>query len=148
MAVLEFDLTDPAFRSDPYPTYDHLRTTDPVHYREDRDDWVLTRHADVLSVLRHDRFGHPPLPPAMVEPRAGRPSGLGAGAFRRVHNRQRARHLQLQWMLFHDPPHAHRPAQPVPGLLHPPEDGGVAGDDRSAGRRAGGGRRRAGRRST
>ena len=104
MAVLEFDLNDPAFRSDPYPTYDHLRTTDPVRYREDRDDWVLTRHADVLTVLRHDRFGHQPLPPAMAEPPMGKAVGLGAGAFRRVHVRQRARHLQLQWMLFHDPP--------------------------------------------
>ncbi|MEA2901654.1 MAG: hypothetical protein QOH36_1541 [Actinomycetota bacterium] len=104
MAVLEFNITDPAFRSDPYPTYDHLRATDPVHYRPQRDDWVLTRHADVLRVLRDDRFGHPPLPPDPVGSASGRAIGLGAAVFRRVHDRQRARHLQLQWMLFHDPP--------------------------------------------
>ncbi len=105
MTVPRFDITDPAFRSDPYPTYDDLRTNDPVHYRTERDDWVLTRHADVLTVLRHDHFGHPPMPPPPGPSSGGpRPIGLGAGAFRSAHARQRARHIQLQWMLFHDPP--------------------------------------------
>ncbi|HEX7277448.1 MAG TPA: cytochrome P450, partial [Acidimicrobiales bacterium] len=91
MTVLEFDLANPEFRLDPYPTYDQLRATDPVHFREDRDDWVLTRHADVLAVLRDERFGHAAVPAAAA---AADPEPGPA----------RARHLQLLWMLWHDPP--------------------------------------------
>ena len=104
MTALEFDIADPAFRTDPYPTYAYLRATDPVHYRPQRDDWVLTRHADVLAVLRDERFGHPGAPPGGVAPAAGGAAGLGAAVFRGRQSRQRAGDLQRRWMLFQDPP--------------------------------------------
>lgn len=43
--------SDPAFRADPYPYYDHLRADDPVH-RISPYQVVLTRYADVWSTLR------------------------------------------------------------------------------------------------
>ncbi len=41
----------PDFIADPYPTYDALRTHDPVH-RLGANSWLLTRHADVLALYR------------------------------------------------------------------------------------------------
>jgi hypothetical protein len=41
----------PDFVADPYPTYDALRTHDPVH-RLAPNSWLLTRHADVLALYR------------------------------------------------------------------------------------------------
>jgi cytochrome P450 len=39
---------------DPYPIYARLRRDDPVHWSERNGRWLLTRHADVVSVLRDD----------------------------------------------------------------------------------------------
>ena len=38
--------------ADPYPVYHLLRSADPVHWAEALDGWVLTRYADIVSVLR------------------------------------------------------------------------------------------------
>ena len=46
---------DPAFRADPYPFYERLRSTDPAH-RLDEYTVVVTRHADVSSTLRGPDF--------------------------------------------------------------------------------------------
>ena len=53
--ALKFNPFDPAFHVDPYPTYRHLREQDPVHWSF-LDVWVLTRYAEVRSVLRDSRF--------------------------------------------------------------------------------------------
>lgn len=50
-----WDPLHPAFRTDPYPWYESLRTHDPVH-RVDDYTVVLTRHEDVLSTLRGAEF--------------------------------------------------------------------------------------------
>jgi cytochrome P450 len=50
-----WDPLHPAFRADPYPWYESLRTHDPVH-RVDDYTVVLTRHEDVLSTLRGAEF--------------------------------------------------------------------------------------------
>jgi cytochrome P450 len=47
------DPLDPGHLADPYPGYRRLRTLDPVHRSERFACWILTRHADVLAVLRH-----------------------------------------------------------------------------------------------
>jgi cytochrome P450 len=53
------DVFSPAFKADPYPTYAHLRESAPV-YRVDVDGrrgfWLVTRYADVVSVLKDPRF--------------------------------------------------------------------------------------------
>ena len=52
--VLELDreLTSPALVADPYPTYERLRRTDPVHWCEPWSQWVVTRYEDVLRVTK------------------------------------------------------------------------------------------------
>jgi cytochrome P450 len=42
--------------SDPYPVYSDLRERDPVHRSDALGAWLLTRYADVASVLRDPRF--------------------------------------------------------------------------------------------
>ena len=45
----------PEFRRDPYPFYRRLREADPVHWNPP-GIWVLTRHADAVSMLRSTRM--------------------------------------------------------------------------------------------
>jgi cytochrome P450 len=46
----------PEVLADPYPFYHRLRCRDPVHWDRHRNTWVLTRYADVVSVLADHRF--------------------------------------------------------------------------------------------
>ena len=39
-------------RDDPHPVYRVLREEHPVFYCEDRDLWVISRHADILAALK------------------------------------------------------------------------------------------------
>jgi cytochrome P450 len=45
-------LFGPKMLADPYPYYARLRSTDPVHWADQFGGWVLTRYADVVTVLR------------------------------------------------------------------------------------------------
>ncbi len=56
-APLQFNPRDPGFRINPYPTYDYLRTHHPIYYRPDKKDWLLTRYADIVEVLKNPSFG-------------------------------------------------------------------------------------------
>lgn len=51
-----FNPLSPDFIRDPYPHYERLRTTDPVHVTP-FGQFVTSRHADVGLVLRDRRFG-------------------------------------------------------------------------------------------
>ncbi|UCE87991.1 MAG: cytochrome P450 [Deltaproteobacteria bacterium] len=44
------------FRADPYAVYRRLRERDPIHRSRAAAGWVLSRHADILEVLRDERF--------------------------------------------------------------------------------------------
>ncbi len=46
----------PEMLADPYPTYQQLRESDPVHYSDVVRAWVLTRHSDVALALNDPRF--------------------------------------------------------------------------------------------
>lgn len=46
-------LFTPETLANPYPIYEYLRTTDPVHRDEADGRWIITRYADVVSVLRN-----------------------------------------------------------------------------------------------
>jgi len=50
---VRWDPNDPAFRADPYPTYDRLRSKRPVFLSDRRSELVITRYDDVVRVLRH-----------------------------------------------------------------------------------------------
>src|SRR5437667_4107656 len=46
-----YHLLEPAVVADPYPLYRRLRTEDPVHWDPFLHAWVVTRYADVVTVL-------------------------------------------------------------------------------------------------
>jgi cytochrome P450 len=51
-----FNPLSPDFIRDPYPHYEQLRNTDPMHVNA-HGAFVVSRHAEVSSVLRDKRFG-------------------------------------------------------------------------------------------
>jgi cytochrome P450 len=51
-----FNPLEPDFIRDPYPHYERLRTTDPMH-QTPFNSFVASRHAEVSLVLRDKRFG-------------------------------------------------------------------------------------------
>jgi pimeloyl-[acyl-carrier protein] synthase len=57
---VEFNPMAPEFVADPYPTYQRLRTEDPVH-ESPLGFWVLTRYDDVVATLRDPRFAKEPM---------------------------------------------------------------------------------------
>ncbi|MDF5726721.1 MAG: cytochrome P450 [Rhizonema sp. PD38] len=62
LAVAEafpFNPFDPEFHTDPYPTYNCLRSCEPIHRFKSftgGNEWLLTRFADVKAVLNDSRF--------------------------------------------------------------------------------------------
>jgi cytochrome P450 PksS len=56
------DLASPAFKANPYPFYARLRAEAPVHRMKLSfwlpTVWVVSRYADVLAVLKDDRFSN------------------------------------------------------------------------------------------
>ncbi len=99
--ALEVDFTAPAFRDDPYPTYHQLRREWPVARMQTglRLTWMLSRHADVLTVLRH--------PTASVD-RPGQPKPVPGEPPPDLHPLARAIRALSRVMLFRDPPdHTH-----------------------------------------
>ena len=52
-ASLNVDLLSPAARYDPYPLFETLRRSAPVHYDPRRNIWLVSRRADVVRVLRN-----------------------------------------------------------------------------------------------
>ena len=51
---IDFDPLSPAQRRDPYPVYAEARARAPVFFAERFGFWVVTRHDDVLTVLKDD----------------------------------------------------------------------------------------------
>ena len=51
-----FDPFDPTIVVDPYPYYRRMREQDPIHWNDQIPAWFLTRHRDVVELLRDDRF--------------------------------------------------------------------------------------------
>src|SRR6187399_2629134 len=63
-----FNPLDPEFIRNPYPHYERMRATDPVHLNQ-HGMYVASRHADITLVLRDKRFGKDY--PARMERRYG-----------------------------------------------------------------------------
>ncbi|TXK85113.1 cytochrome P450 [Paenibacillus sp. N3.4] len=58
-SVLPFDVFSQEFKTNPYPVYAHLRDHAPVYRTELPDGqgmWLITRYADVMSVMKDNRF--------------------------------------------------------------------------------------------
>lgn len=50
--TLAYEPFSAAVREDPYPVYAALRDRAPLHFAEEAQAWCVSRHADVVSVLR------------------------------------------------------------------------------------------------
>ena len=91
--MVEFDPSDSAFRTDPFPVYRRLRDEDPVHWSARLKAWVLTRYEDVKRVCLDERMSSDRLRPFFA-------SLPGQEAARMA---ELIRVLTL-WMVFRDPP--------------------------------------------
>ena len=57
-----YRLLDPEVLADPYPLYHRLRTEEPVHWDPFLHAWVVTRYADVVTVLHDFSANRTPTP--------------------------------------------------------------------------------------
>jgi hypothetical protein len=57
-----YHLLDPEVLANPYPLYEQLRTEDPVHWDHYLHAWVVTRYADVVTVLHRFSAERTPTP--------------------------------------------------------------------------------------
>jgi len=83
-------LLDPNILANPYPLYDELRTSDPVHWDPYLHAWVVTRYADVVTVLHGCSAIRSPTPEQLTE--------LGMSELNPIAN------VLVRQMLFRDPP--------------------------------------------
>lgn len=57
--ALKFPSRKPELHASPYKAYQKLRTHNPIFYRPEQEDWLLTRYDDVAEVLQDDVcYGH------------------------------------------------------------------------------------------
>ena len=61
-ALSLYHLFDQAVLANPYPLYHRLRTEDPVHWDPFLHAWVVTRYADVVTVLHRFSANRTPTP--------------------------------------------------------------------------------------
>jgi cytochrome P450 enzyme len=53
--ALDFDLTDPEIKKNPFPTLQRLREEDPVHYVEPMHFWLVSRYEDIRQLFTDPR---------------------------------------------------------------------------------------------
>ncbi len=57
--MLESPVTDidnllrPEYLADPYPVFNHLQTTDPIHWNPQLNGWLVSRYEDVRALLQN-----------------------------------------------------------------------------------------------
>ena len=57
-----YQLLDPDVLANPYPLYARLRTESPVHWDPYLHAWIVTRYADVITVLHRFSANRTPTP--------------------------------------------------------------------------------------
>lgn len=87
-----YQLLDPDVLADPYPLYHQLQADSPVHWDPFLKAWVVTRYADVLTVLSDRRFS------ARRTPTPDDLAALGLDALVPIAQ------VMVRQMLFMDPP--------------------------------------------
>ena len=85
-----YHLLDPEVLANPYPLYHRLRTEDPVHWDPFLHAWVVTRYADVLTVLLRFSADRTPTPEKL--------SAMGLASLNPIAQ------VMIKQMLFMDPP--------------------------------------------
>jgi len=123
---MEFNPRSAAFRANPYPVYDRLRAEDPIHYWQPRGDWILTRYADIVALLKDNRID----PRDGVEQLEGRtepnsqdlqdPQDGQNPLFDRFwHLREESQRLRRHWIIVTNPPQHDRLQKVLnPGFTH------------------------------
>ena len=95
---LPFNPRSPEFRANPYPTYRYLQTHQPIYYRQERKDWVLTRYADIVEVLKNPSFGRSES--GLAELMAANQEPIN----RFLSLRQESQRLMALWLVLRNPP--------------------------------------------
>lgn len=54
--LTQTDFLSPNFYENPYPYYEFLRDTDPIHWDTTLDKWLVTSYEDVSNILRDPNF--------------------------------------------------------------------------------------------
>src|SRR5438874_13209825 len=57
-----YNLLDPETLANPYPLFHRIRTADPVHWDPFLHAWIVTRYADVITVLHDFSANRTPTP--------------------------------------------------------------------------------------
>jgi cytochrome P450 len=89
-ALSLYHLLDPEVLANPYPLYKRLRTEDPVHWDPFLHAWIVTRYADVLTVLLKYSADRTPSPEKLSE--------MGLSVLNPIAQ------VMVRQMLFLDPP--------------------------------------------
>lgn len=87
------DLKHPDFISDPHSVYLGLRTEEPIHWNPSVKGWVVTRYADISTVLKDPRFSVAKLQPFL--------NHVGPSARSKIES---VSAVLADWMVFNDPP--------------------------------------------
>jgi cytochrome P450 len=85
-----YQLLTPEVLANPYPLFQKLRTTDPVHWDAFLHAWVVTRYADVVTVLHEFSADRTPTPERLAS--------MGLGEMGPIAE------VMVKQMLFLDPP--------------------------------------------
>jgi cytochrome P450 len=51
--MTQYDLDSPEFLANPYPVFDRLRSNDPIFWSETNSYWILTRYADIATLIQN-----------------------------------------------------------------------------------------------
>jgi cytochrome P450 len=54
--MTQYDLNSAEFLANPYPVYDQLRKNDPIFWSAENGYWLLTRYADIASLISDNNF--------------------------------------------------------------------------------------------
>ena len=54
--MTQYDLNSAEFLQNPYPVYDQLRASDPIHWSAENGYWIITRYADIVTQVQNDQL--------------------------------------------------------------------------------------------
>ena len=53
---MQYALDSPEFLANPYPIFAQMRSNDPIYWSAESNYWILTRYADIISMVQSDRL--------------------------------------------------------------------------------------------
>ena len=102
---MPFNPRSAAFRANPYPIYHRLRAQDPIHYRHEQGDWILTRYADMVALLKDNRIDPRDGIEQVQDERQPNQQNQSNQALNQFwHLRQESQRLRSWWIIVTNPP--------------------------------------------